>query len=157
MELTKETINTLKEGLVPLQMFDPTIRDAMYITRALGIPYIWIDALCIVQDFIGKDSEWNKEASRMNEIYGGATLTLVAADARSVMDGFLTDRQYPQHIAMSYIDTGGEAVDTNFSARVSPANGTRPKTSSKDPGAAVDGRCRKVYSPAGCFITHPRR
>jgi hypothetical protein len=46
-ELTKNTMDRLRQGF-PLDEFDPTIRDAIIVTRALGILYIWIDALCIV-------------------------------------------------------------------------------------------------------------
>ena len=77
----------LRNG-IPLNKFDPTIRDAILVTRALEITYIWIDALCILQD--GK--EWSEEASKMNEIYGGSTVTLVIASSESVKDGFLKER-----------------------------------------------------------------
>jgi hypothetical protein len=81
MKLTMDTMNTLREG-ISLNKFDPTIRDAILVTRALEITYIWIDALCIVQD---DNVEWNEQASRMNEIYGGSTVTLIVASAPSVM------------------------------------------------------------------------
>ncbi|KAK0701291.1 hypothetical protein B0H67DRAFT_97924 [Lasiosphaeris hirsuta] len=68
MKLTENTISILRHGIA-LSRLDPTIRDVIFITRAFGIPYIWIDALCIVQDLNG--AEWNEEASRMHEIYGG--------------------------------------------------------------------------------------
>jgi len=86
-KLTPEEMSALKNG-IPLTDFDNTIQDAISVTRALGISYIWIDALCILQD--GK--EWSKDASKMNEIYGGSTVTLVIASSESVKDGFLKER-----------------------------------------------------------------
>lgn len=80
----------LRNG-IPLNKFDPTIRDAILITRALEIMYIWIDAMCIIQDHNAKD--WKEEASKMDEIYGGSTLTLVVASSNSVMNGFLKERK----------------------------------------------------------------
>jgi hypothetical protein len=75
---------------MPLESLDATVRDAILVARALEIPYVWIDALCILQD---KDiNEWNEQAPVMNEIYGGSVLTLVAASAKTVKDGFLTKR-----------------------------------------------------------------
>lgn len=94
MKLTKHTMKKLKNG-IPLIEFDPTIRDAILVTRALEIMYIWIDALCIIQDDDAK--EWNEQASKMNEIYGGSTVTLAVASSNSVMNGFLNERAL-QHI-----------------------------------------------------------
>jgi hypothetical protein len=74
-----------------LEKVDSTIRDAILITRALGITYIWVDALCINQ---GEGSnEWNEQTSKMDEIYGGSTVTLVAASSCSVKNGFLQERE----------------------------------------------------------------
>jgi len=102
VELTKANIEDLKSGRERLESFDATVRDAILVARALDIPYIWIDALCILQD---KDTnEWNEEAPKMNEIYGGSVLTLVAASAETVKDGFLTERQL-QYIPISLSDT----------------------------------------------------
>jgi hypothetical protein len=96
MKLTDESMNALKDG-ISLANFDDTIRDAVLVTRALGISYIWIDALCILQD--GK--EWSEEASKMNEIYGGSTVTLVIASSNSVKDGFLKKRDL-NYIPVTY-------------------------------------------------------
>ena len=87
MKLNNVTMNTLKNG-VPLDDFDVTIQHAVLVTRALGISYIWVDALCILQD----RNEWSEEASKMNEIYGGSTVTLVIASSDSVKNGFLKER-----------------------------------------------------------------
>jgi hypothetical protein len=97
MTLTKQTMGELRNGTIPLKDFDPAIRDAIVVTRALNITYIWVDALCIFQDDYGAD--WNEQAPKMNQIYGGSTLTLVITSSDSVMNGFLKER--PQ----SYIHT----------------------------------------------------
>ena len=43
-----------------------TIRDALTIACALKTDYLWIDALCIVQD---DDNDWQTEAAKMGETY----------------------------------------------------------------------------------------
>ncbi|KAK5657154.1 hypothetical protein OQA88_3211 [Cercophora sp. LCS_1] len=69
---------------IPSDLMPATFADAMKITRALGIPYIWIDALCIVQD----DSEdWQREAAVMNKVYGGCQLTIAASQSRDSATG----------------------------------------------------------------------
>ncbi|KAF1970645.1 hypothetical protein BU23DRAFT_438502, partial [Bimuria novae-zelandiae CBS 107.79] len=47
--------------------------EAIRITRALGIQFLWIDSLCIIQDSL---EDWEREASRMATVYGAATCNL---------------------------------------------------------------------------------
>ena len=108
MKLTTHTMNKLMEG-IPLNEFDPTIRDAILVTRALEIPYIWIDALCIIQDHEAK--EWSEEASKMDEIYGGSTVTLVAASSKSVTNGFLKERELQYIPILKDNDPAGDSTD----------------------------------------------
>ncbi|KAL6364440.1 hypothetical protein LRP88_01841 [Fusarium phalaenopsidis] len=60
----------------------PTFRDAIEITRRLKLRYIWIDALCIVQD---SKEDWANESVKMGDIYHNAFITVSASHAR---DGF---------------------------------------------------------------------
>lgn len=51
-----------------------TIKDAMDMCRRIGIPYLWVDAICLDQDNITKTI-----LDSMGRIYQGAYVTLVAA------------------------------------------------------------------------------
>ena len=53
-----------------------TIQDAIDLTRALGFQYLWVDALCIVQD---EAETKDLLISNMDSVYGHAVLTIVAA------------------------------------------------------------------------------
>ncbi|KAF7926140.1 uncharacterized protein EAE97_010440 [Botrytis byssoidea] len=64
-----------------------TFKNTIFIARKLGIRYIWIDALCIIQD---SDVDKDKEIEAMGDIYKNATVTISAASASSV-DGGLFD------------------------------------------------------------------
>jgi hypothetical protein len=68
-----------------------TIRDAIAVTQALGIPYLWIDSMCILQDS-AKDKA--TEIGQMAQIYRGAYLTLSASSASAVTEGFLDCRDH---------------------------------------------------------------
>jgi hypothetical protein len=120
VKLTRANMDKLKSGMLSdsesLESLDATVRDAILVAKALDIPYIWIDALCILQD---KDTnEWNEQAPKMNEIYGGSVLTLVAASARTVKDGFLTKRRL-RYIPVSLSDTSsGVATEDESPAKV---------------------------------------
>ena len=73
----------------PLRTLPQTLRDALVVASHLGLRYIWIDALCIVQDsYEGWD--WKKESAKMDQIYGNATLTIAAASATSTIEGIFS-------------------------------------------------------------------
>lgn len=65
-------------------------QDVIKTARSLGIEYIWIDRLCIIQ---GSDEDFHSQAPKMGEIYGNATLTIAAASANTENDGILTTRE----------------------------------------------------------------
>jgi hypothetical protein len=69
---------------IPYQLLPQTLQDAITLTRQLGIQYIWIDALCIVQD---DHAEWEVESSKMRDIYSGSSLTIAASDAADASEG----------------------------------------------------------------------
>lgn len=62
-------------------------RDCIAISRKLGIRYIWIDSLCIIQ---GNPTDWEHESKMMAEVYGNATLTVIAGRTGDSRLGFLT-------------------------------------------------------------------
>ncbi|KAF4630750.1 hypothetical protein G7Y89_g7382 [Cudoniella acicularis] len=69
-----------------------TIQDTITTTRKIGMKYVWIDAVCIIQDSMD-DKEI--ELASMCRIYQHATVTTVAASASSANQGFLEDRGPP--------------------------------------------------------------
>jgi hypothetical protein len=72
---TMDNISSHKEG-VQLQSLPQTFRDAIFISRALNVRYIWIDSLCIVQN---DDRDWSTQAQKMAAIYSNSYLTISAA------------------------------------------------------------------------------
>ncbi|KZL81380.1 heterokaryon incompatibility protein [Colletotrichum incanum] len=81
---TNETCCTNKANLkemietgIQTSKLPATFREAVYVARGMGLSYIWIDSLCIVQD--DKD-DWKMEAQRMAVIYDNATCTIAAND-----------------------------------------------------------------------------
>ena len=49
--------------------------EAIQATHSLGIKYLWVDCLCILQDDL---HEWHREAATMGSIYGNAFVTIMA-------------------------------------------------------------------------------
>jgi hypothetical protein len=86
------TVATLESHTSSLPANLPrTIQDAIDVTRSLGFQYLWIDALCIIQD---QESDKAHEIRDMGLIFKNSTLTIAAASAHSVHEGFLHDRSY---------------------------------------------------------------
>lgn len=73
-------------------------RDAVRVTRALGIRYLWIDSLCIVQD---DPDDWSAEAGRMENVFSHAYCTIAASSASSSLVGFLGHRRRRESIKLS--------------------------------------------------------
>ncbi|KAH7254523.1 heterokaryon incompatibility protein-domain-containing protein, partial [Fusarium solani] len=70
-----------------------SIQDAITITRLMGINYIWIDAICIVQsDGPNDPGDWATEAGRMGDYYSGSLCCIAASCANSSTEGFLRAR-----------------------------------------------------------------
>jgi hypothetical protein len=90
---TKENIEQRMQS-ISLSDMPRTFRDAVDLCRQLQIPYLWIDALCIIQpvspDF--DEEDWQTESAIMGQIYSQATLTIAATNAASVDEGCFTDR-----------------------------------------------------------------
>ncbi|KAH7116957.1 heterokaryon incompatibility protein-domain-containing protein [Dendryphion nanum] len=89
---TTHNIDRLKNTGFPWSSMPKTFRDAVVVCRYLGISYLWIDSLCILQD---NKKDWEVESSKMCDIYGNAELVLAASLASDDNEGFLNSRGTP--------------------------------------------------------------
>lgn len=64
-----------------------TVTDAIYVCGALEVKYLWVDALCIVQD---DTDDWTDQIPMMSNIYAGAHVVIAAQAASTVHDGCFT-------------------------------------------------------------------
>lgn len=91
LKLTNATLEDFLSG-IPLENIPLTLKDAMVATQMLGLRYIWIDALCIIQDEPGS-TDWHKESVLMEEIYSNSYLTFATIASQSSFDGFRAPRR----------------------------------------------------------------
>ncbi|EEU45276.1 uncharacterized protein NECHADRAFT_8562, partial [Fusarium vanettenii 77-13-4] len=63
---------------LPYEGLPQTIRDAFQVARSVGVGYIWIDSLCIVQD---DKEDVAREMAKMFQIYFNSCFTISAASA----------------------------------------------------------------------------
>lgn len=89
---TIENIHSHLKG-INLPSLSPTVQDAVSVCRGLGIRFLWVDSLCIIQD---DETDWRNEAASMRLVYSNSRLTIVAHTASSCKEGFLGLRCWAQ-------------------------------------------------------------
>jgi hypothetical protein len=95
LTMTKENLESMRNRIL-MASIPRTIRDAIIITRHLGIQFLWVDALCILQ---GSDEvsrkDWETECAKIGDVYSRAYLTIAAALAPDTHHGIFTRRADP--------------------------------------------------------------
>ena len=88
-QLTSKNVDSLQQR-IPLAELSQTFQDAFVASKKLGVRFIWIDSLCIVQD---QPDDWQKEAAKMKDIYSHARFNISATGADTSDDGLFFDRE----------------------------------------------------------------
>lgn len=73
-----------------------TFQDAIVITRRVGVRYLWIDSLCIIQDGEGSTEDWLRESATMDMVYHNSFLNIGATGATDGRQGCFHDRDYSE-------------------------------------------------------------
>ncbi|KAH8904653.1 HET-domain-containing protein [Coniochaeta sp. PMI_546] len=81
------TLDSYMEN-IPFAWLPLTFQQAIDFTRKLGIRYLWIDSLCIIQDDV---DDWQAEASRMASIFQNCFLVISAAKSSNAYEGLYSD------------------------------------------------------------------
>jgi hypothetical protein len=74
---------------IPHSALSKTFRDAFLVSWTLGLRYIWIDSLCIIQD---SEEDWRKEAATMTDVYRNTFINIAASGAVDGTVGLFFDR-----------------------------------------------------------------
>ncbi|RSL69539.1 hypothetical protein CEP53_002157 [Fusarium sp. AF-6] len=82
--------------IIPFDQVPQTFRDAIETTRRLGVRYLWIDSLCIIQ---GDDGDFGTEAKRMEDVFSCAYCVIAASRASNQLEGFLKERPKRRFLA----------------------------------------------------------
>jgi hypothetical protein len=84
--IVRTTNATLAEFKVeiPWSRLTKTFQDAIDICRGLGIFFLWIDSLCIIQD---STVDWKEQAANMGDIYENAFIVVAATKAQDGSSG----------------------------------------------------------------------
>ncbi|KAF6817816.1 hypothetical protein CSOJ01_02253 [Colletotrichum sojae] len=82
---------------IPLGSLPLTIQHAAIVTHGIGLPYLWVDAMCIIQD---DEEDKFDQIAQMHAIYNNSWVTIAAAEAKVSGDGFLQPRGQWQPVKM---------------------------------------------------------
>ncbi|RYP65125.1 hypothetical protein DL770_009069 [Monosporascus sp. CRB-9-2] len=91
LQLTSSNLEYFRSN-VPYGQLPKTFQDAITAARKIGIFYLWIDSLCIIQSGEGSAADWGKQCSVMADIYFYGTVNLVASGATNPHGGLFIDR-----------------------------------------------------------------
>lgn len=108
IKLSCETHEMLLRG-IRVNRLGQTIQDAVHVCNKMDIPYLWIDALCILQDNF---NDKMRELSMMSTYYQDGVLTICAASAKSATDGFLASAEENAYCAGPFKSTFEEGPRT---------------------------------------------
>ncbi|KAK1706815.1 heterokaryon incompatibility protein-domain-containing protein [Colletotrichum lupini] len=114
--LTKSNAAELFEG-IPLESLPRLYRDAACFVRKLGVRYLWIDALCIIQTGDGL-ADWRHESTLMDKVYSHAFCNL---SALSGLD------------SSNFLFTGGTSILADHHLTTTPSEIWPPDIPVKDP------------------------
>ncbi|KAF2816918.1 HET-domain-containing protein [Mytilinidion resinicola] len=124
LKTTKSNV-TQHQSRIPFTALPINFQHAVIVCRAIGIQYIWIDSLCIIQD---DGPDWEIEASRMASIYQNASVVLFASNAADSQGG-LWSKKWDKDAAhadgieeFEYINHDG--TRSQIIARKSPSHDT---------------------------------
>ena len=116
---TTKNVESLKKR-IDFASLPKTFQDSIFIARKLGVQYVWIDSVCIIQD---DGEDWTHEAKTMGLVYQKAYLTISASQSPGDHARFLTQnggddgcyvailsRRYPLD---TYICAGTQAASSH--------------------------------------------
>jgi hypothetical protein len=91
----RNNLDEYKKHII-LDKLPATFQHAVTTTRELGLRYLWIDSICIIQ---GKDGDFDQEAKRMEDVFSSAYCVIAASSATGQEVGFLNPRKENDFLA----------------------------------------------------------
>ncbi|GKU05577.1 heterokaryon incompatibility protein [Fusarium langsethiae] len=123
LRTTDGNINNMLGG-IELSSLPKLLQDAVTLTHQLNVPYLWIDALCIIQE---NKQDWEAEAPKMGEYYKNAVLTIAASLANQVSQHILVPREEILQERLSNFDfTNSDGTTSQVVVRRVPDYGGIP-------------------------------
>ena len=84
-QLLKSNILVLRQN-IQWEELPLTFQQAIAVCRSLGVRYIWIDSLCVLQDDV---EDWRKEAAKIPMVYRNTYCNIAAVNASDGRGGLM--------------------------------------------------------------------
>ncbi|KAF2677118.1 HET-domain-containing protein, partial [Lentithecium fluviatile CBS 122367] len=88
--LTRENEAEFTTAGIPITHLTNNFREAIDVARFIGVKFIWIDSLCIMQ---GEGGDFASEGDMMHAVYLNSYCNIVAADSRDSSSGLFQPRE----------------------------------------------------------------
>lgn len=75
VKTTRKTLEQMIRG-IEVSTLPQSLQDAVTVARQMGVRWLWVDCLCIIQ---GDSLDWAIESARMSDVYRNA-LFMISAD-----------------------------------------------------------------------------
>ena len=95
---------------IPWVALPKTFQDSIIYSLQLGVHYLWVDALCILQD---NPDDWQIESAKMGDIYRNSFLTLAATASKNGQGGCFSsydDRVLPKEYELDSCQSAGTSI-----------------------------------------------
>ena len=109
----KSTFEARKRGMSIAEL-PSTFQQAALIAKSLGVTYLWIDSLCIIQD---SPSDWEYEASRMGDVYANSYLTIASSSSLDDSSGCFPSLEAKDS---PYVSPEAALMSLNVAANIGP-------------------------------------
>ncbi|KAJ4351872.1 uncharacterized protein N0V89_007216 [Didymosphaeria variabile] len=103
LQLKKENKSTLMGAGVNVTELTPNFQQAISVARFIGIRYIWIDSLCIMQ---GPGGDFQTEGQLMHKVYRHSYCNVAVADSSDSKGGLFRERN-PASIVPVVVEADG--------------------------------------------------
>jgi hypothetical protein len=119
-KLTMERMKSFETN-IEIKDLSRTFQDALRVLTYLGLEFLWIDSLCIVQD---DPDDWNRESLLMSSVFGFSDISIAAASSTDGGQGCFSEREMP--------------VERVLHVRIGPSNESKTYTIYHPPHPEID-------------------
>lgn len=88
LKLTSQNLQSL-EREIPMQSLSAVFRELLQFAKSLGVRFLWVDSLCILQD---SKADWQRESLLMSKVYEYAYCNVAAAAAADGYNSLFIER-----------------------------------------------------------------
>ncbi|KAK3293653.1 heterokaryon incompatibility protein-domain-containing protein [Chaetomium fimeti] len=136
---------------IPWSALPRNFQDAVEFTRKMGVRYLWIDSLCIIQDDI---EDWRHEAAQMGAVYRNSTLVISAAKSEGAYGGLYAELP-EKHRTYTVTFTPGQNDDRSSSSYCNSDAGDDNDNTNNPPKEEATEPPEKIHLRLS--LSHPHR